>query len=214
MTLCVSRPNPLCLYPHAAGLDGPGYLVSLVRVASPHTSAQAIDSIVSDFDGLLLGFEGSHSAHWPEDLLLENCHGVVALENGWFDVKPSVHHIIFGTAREHLGPFVLADVNVILDAIKLFLGYLGAHHSCRIIGISGFNCFRTRNNPLHKFVVDVFLHQQPGLASAYLALIECKEHGTLDSLIEQLIILVGNGREIYVWTLAPQLHGHRDQFVR
>ena len=69
--------------------------------------------------------------HRAEDLLLEDAHLVVALEDGRLDVVAVLQIAVeIGAlaAGQHLGAFLLADVEVGQDLLQLLVGGLRADH--------------------------------------------------------------------------------------
>jgi hypothetical protein len=85
-----------------------------MSITSEHTSTQAKRCIVSNGNSLLHSLEGGHGHHGAEDLLLEDSHVVLALEDGGLDVVSALHGIVGNTASEDLSSFLLANFKVFL----------------------------------------------------------------------------------------------------
>jgi large subunit ribosomal protein L11e len=82
----VGRVCVVAVDPHTTGLDGSWYLVQLVGITGPDSGSQTVGGVVGDLDGLRGGLEGGAGRHGAEDLLLEDSHLIVALENRGLDV--------------------------------------------------------------------------------------------------------------------------------
>ena len=73
-----------------AGLDATTEAVRRARVAGPHAGAQAVGGVVRDRDPVVEAVEAGHRHDRAEDLLLEDPHPVVALEDGGLDVEAAI----------------------------------------------------------------------------------------------------------------------------
>jgi hypothetical protein len=135
----VSGVQVVAVHPHTASLNGTRHLVlysvrqyqkpqirkyfraenqnipyQLMSITSEHTSTQAKRGIVGNGNSLLHSLEGGHGHHGAEDLLLEDSHVVLALEDGGLDVVSTLHGIVGDAASEDLSSFLLANFKVFL----------------------------------------------------------------------------------------------------
>ena len=59
-------------------------------------------SIVGNGDSLFSGLESCNGRHWTEDLVLEDAHLVVSLEDRGLHVVTAVHDLMHLTTTQHL----------------------------------------------------------------------------------------------------------------
>ena len=115
--------------PDTARLDAAAHAERLARVARPDAGAEAVHRVVRDLERLLLGLERRHREHGAEDLLLEDPHLVVALEDRRLEVvaarQLAVEHVPLA-ADQQLGALLEADLDVALDLLELRGRHLGA----------------------------------------------------------------------------------------
>ena len=87
--------------------------------------------------------------HRPEDLLLEDAHLVVALEDGRLDVvailQLAVEFRLRSPPVSTFAPFLLADVDVRQDLLQLIVGRLRADHRARVERIALLRSASTRS---------------------------------------------------------------------
>mmetsp|Transcript_38569 Transcript_38569/g.87715 ORF Transcript_38569/g.87715 Transcript_38569/m.87715 type:complete len:500 (+) Transcript_38569:271-1770(+) len=204
------RVGVVAVHPHAASFDCARHGVGLVRVARPDARAQAVDSVIGNRDCLLLRLECGHARHGAEYLLLEHLHVVGALEDRRLDVVPAAHDVVRRSACEDSRTLRRADVQVVHDAVVLRLRDLSSHHGARFQRVSCLDRLGPRDHLGHELVVDVFMHQQPGLASADLALVEREHHSTLHSLVQEVVVCVHNRLEEDIGALPAKLHRRRN----
>jgi hypothetical protein len=69
------------------GLDAAAGAVEGVGVPGPDAGAEPVEGVVGDLDGVVEVTEPGDRHDRPEDLLLEDPHRVVALEDGRLDVE-------------------------------------------------------------------------------------------------------------------------------
>ena len=123
-------------------------LYAAVHVACPDAGAEAVERVVGDLHGLVFVFEGGDGDDGPEDLLLEDAHLVVALEDGRLDVEAVLEVAVERgalAAGEDLGAFLPADVEVGEDLFDLLGGGLRADHGGaveRVALLDGFDAAR------------------------------------------------------------------------
>src|SRR4029453_2061038 len=171
--------------PDPTGLDPASDAVRGVGVARPNPGAQAEHRVVGDLQGLVEVLERGDGHDGAEDLLLENPHPVVALEDGRLDVVA-----VFQAAEdpavatgEHPRPFGGADVDVAEDFLQLPLACLRADHRRRVERVTGHNGLHSLQRPRHELVVDGAVDQRSGRARAHLALIQREHHEAFDRLV-------------------------------
>ncbi len=201
--------------PDATGLDAPGQSLHLVNVPGPDAGAQSVHGVVGDLQGFFLVLEGGHAEHRTEDLFLEHTHVVLALEHRGLDVIAlGIGLVVVGfAAAENLGPFILADLDVVEDLHELVVGCLGAHHGGGVQGVAHLDGVDTLQAALHELVVDVLLDQRPGRTGADLALIEGEQHQALDGFVQEVVVGGHDGVEEDVGRFSPQFQGHRDDVL-
>ena len=204
------------VHPHTTRLDRSRHLVEFMCIPRPNAGTQPVGGIVRDGDGLFRVLEGGHGQHWSEDLFLEDAHLVVALEHGGLDVIPRGEvalQLRRSTTREHLGTFLLADIDVAEDLLVLVIAGLCAKHGSTIQRTAELHGFHARDHTLHELVVDALVYQQTRRAGADLTLVQAEHHRSFDSFVEERIVSVHHGREEDVRALATQFHGHRVQVL-
>src|SRR3990172_704825 len=121
----------IAVRPDPAGANAAAHAVGGVHVPGPHAGAEPVQGVVGDGERVRLVLEGRHRHHRPEDLLLEDPHAVVALEDGRLDVVAALDLSVEPgavAAREQLRALLLADVDVGEDLLELLLGRLRADH--------------------------------------------------------------------------------------
>mmetsp|Transcript_39887 Transcript_39887/g.69060 ORF Transcript_39887/g.69060 Transcript_39887/m.69060 type:complete len:559 (+) Transcript_39887:102-1778(+) len=212
----VGRVGMVVVYPHTAGLDGTRHLVHLVGIAGPHASAKAVDTVVGDRNSLFGGLEGGHRSHRAEDLLLEDAHLVVSLEDRRSNVVTAAQlarELVDSATGQHLRALGTANVEVALDAVELLITHLRAHHDSRVERVADLDGLGALNHTLHELLVDALVHQEATGAGADLALVQRKQHGTFNGLVEEGIIVIRHGGEEEQRRLATELHGHRDEVL-
>ena len=142
---------------------------------------------------LVLVLERGDRDHRAEDLLLEDPHLVVAVEHGRLDVEAVVQLAAQRgplAADQHLGAFLLADVDVGEDLLELVVGGLGADHGRGLERVALLDLVDAGDRLLHEAVVDRSLHQRAARAGADLALVQ-REHGeAFQRLVEEVVVLV------------------------
>src|SRR5690606_34717448 len=82
----MGRVGMVAVGPDAAGLDVAAEAIGAVPVAGPDAGAEAVERVVGDLERFLLVLEGRDRDDGAEDLLLEDAHLVVALEDRRLDV--------------------------------------------------------------------------------------------------------------------------------
>ena len=210
------RVGVVAVGPDPAGLDRATHAVGDVAVAAPDAGAQAVERVVGDLERLGLVLEGGHGQHRAEDLLLEDAHLVVALEQGRLDVVAAGQVAVqvgLVAADQYFSAFLLAQVEVGHDLGQLFLGSLRAHHGVGIERAAHLDRRHARQAALHELVVDRFLDQRTARAGADLALVEGEQHQALDCLVQEAVVLVHHVGKEDVGRLAAQLQRGRDQVV-
>src|SRR6266542_6065527 len=107
-----------------AGAHAPGDVDTLVDVARPHRSGEAVLTVVGDADGVVGRVVRDDRENGPEDLLARDAHRVVdAGEHRRLDVPTLVQSGRTAVAPHgDLRPFLLADGDVLLDPFLLTLG--------------------------------------------------------------------------------------------
>ena len=191
--------------PDPSRLDGAAHPVAGIAVARPNTRAETVERVVGDRQRFGLGLEGRHREHGPEDLLLEDAHLVVALEQGRLHVvaaRKLALHLRLAAAGEHLGAFLLAEVEVGQDLGQLLLGGLRAEHRRRVERVALLDRRHTAEDALHETVIDRFVDDRARRAGADLALVEREQHHALDGLVEEIIVFGSDVGEEHVRRLA------------
>src|SRR5882757_5065877 len=117
--------------PDAARLDGAARAVGGVDVPRPHAGPEPVQRVVGDLDGVVEVVEGRDRDDRAEDLLLEDPHPVVALEDRRLDVVTALQLPVVVdafAAGENLGALLPADVEIGEDLPHLVVGGLAADH--------------------------------------------------------------------------------------
>ena len=214
----VGRVLVVAVGPHAAGLDRAAHPVGPVGVARPDAGAEAVERVVGDLERLGVVGERGHREHRAEDLLLEDPHLVVALEDGRLEVVAAVQlaaELGAVAADQQLGALLQPDLAVALDLLELRRRDLRRRASStgRAGGPGGSRAIRCQA-ALHELVVDRLVDQRARRAGADLALVEGVEHEPLDRLVEELVVLGHHVGEEDVRRLAAELGRRRDQVLR
>ena len=202
--------------PHAAGLDAPAHAVRRVHVARPHPRAQPEERVVGDVQRVVQVAEGRHRQHRAEDLLLEDAHAVVALEDGGLHVVSAAQLALVHPLRaagEHAGALLLSDVDVRQDLAQLLLAGLRAEHRPRVQRVALHDQPGPGDRALHEAVVDGLVHQRAAGAGAHLTLVQ-REHGeAFQRLVQEVVVVRHHVAEEDVGRLAPQLQRDGDQVL-
>src|SRR5579864_6612659 len=125
------RIQVVAVRPDAPRLNGTAHPIRAAAISSPDAGTKAVERVVGNFEGLRLVLEGGDGEDRSEDLLLEDAHLVVALEDGGFEVVAILELAVDAgamTTGEDLGALVAADLNVVGDFLKLLGGYLRTEH--------------------------------------------------------------------------------------
>src|SRR4051812_13018576 len=129
------RIGVIAVRPDPAGLDAAAHAEGGVHVARPHARAQPVERVVGDRQRLFLVLERRHRNHRAEDLLLEDAHLVVALEDGRLDVEAAFEVVleqVAFAADQALGALLAAEVEVAEDLLELLARRLRADHGRRV----------------------------------------------------------------------------------
>src|SRR5262249_33513550 len=121
----------IAIGPDAAGLDRAAEAVAAIGVAAPDAGAEAVQRVVGDRQGFVIGLEGRDRYDRAKDLLLEDPHLVVPLEHGRLNIEAAGK--ITGqrgaaAAGEQLGTFLLSNVDIGKNFLQLLVRRLGADH--------------------------------------------------------------------------------------
>src|SRR4051812_39215600 len=73
--------------PDASGLDGAAELIRTVQVASPDAGTETVERVVGDGESFIVVLEGGDGDDRSEDLLLEDAHLIVTLEDCGLDIE-------------------------------------------------------------------------------------------------------------------------------
>src|SRR6202046_3680161 len=123
----VRRVGVVAVRPDPPGLDVAAGPVGGVGVTGPDTGAEAVQRVVGGLDGVVVVVELGHRDHRAEDLLLEDPHLVVALEDRRLDVEAARQLAIelgLLATGEDLRALLLGDVDVGQDLLVLVIGSL------------------------------------------------------------------------------------------
>src|SRR6202000_853075 len=116
----VRRVSVVAVRPDPPGLDVAAGPVSRVGVPGPDAGAEAVQRVVGGLDGVVVVVELGDRHHRAEDLLLEDPHLVLALEDRRLDVEAARQLTIklgLLATGEDLGPLLPADVDVGQDLL-------------------------------------------------------------------------------------------------
>jgi hypothetical protein len=183
-----------------------------VQVPRPDARAEAVQRVVGDLDGVGEVGEPGHRDDRAEDLLLEDPHPVLALEDSRLDVVPAGQlpaEVRLLAADQDPGAFLPADVDVGEDLLQLVVAGLRADHG------GGVQRVALRHGPGalqrvgHELVVDRVLDERPGRAGAHLALVQREHREPLERLVVELVPRAGHVLEEDVRALAAKLQRHR-----
>ena len=146
----VRRVLVVAVRPDPAGLDLATGPVGLRTVARPDAGAEPVEGVVGDLERVVLVVEAGHRDDRAEDLLLEDPHRVVALEDRRLDVVAAgqvAAELGPRAAGEHLGALLAADVEVGQDLLELVVRGLRADHGVgveRVALLDRLRCARPR----------------------------------------------------------------------
>lgn len=197
--------------PDATGLDGTGYLVEFVGVASPNAGTEAIKGIIGEGDGFFLCSEGGDGGDWTEYFFLEDTHFVMAFEDGGFYVVAMFEATVdveWTATTEDLGTFLTADVHVAEDFLVLVFAGLGAHHGVGVEGVAYPDGAGAAHDFFHETVVDAFVDEHAAGAGADFALVEGEHYSAFDGFVEEFVVLIHNRGEEDVGAFAAEFHGY------
>src|SRR5690606_23324593 len=99
--------------PDPAGLDRTASAIGDSPVTGPDAGTETVQGVVGDLHRIVEVVEGGDRQDRAEDLLLEDPHAVVALEDGWRHVVTASQISVelgSGAAGEDLGALILADL--------------------------------------------------------------------------------------------------------
>ena len=177
----------------------------LPRIRRPHGARQAVDRVVAQRDGFLLGGEGLDREHGPEGLVLHAGHvGPAAIEHSGKVVAAARERGEFDgiggapAAPEH-GSLPESPRHVLLDLLPVLGGDERAGLGIGVEGTAEADALGAAHDLVDDAVVDRFLHQQPCPRRADLAAVEeDRRERVVDGSIE-----VGIGEDD-VGILAPE----------
>src|SRR5215472_15972490 len=168
-------------------------------VTRPHRRCKPVGCVIGDADGVLLVRKGNYSGHGAEDLLARDAGAVCGV------VEDRRLHVIAlcegrrpSASDRQLG-FGLADLQIRVDALVLFLADQRSHLGFAREWRAELDAFRLLGHGLHEPRVDGALYEDAAASRANLALVdEDAEQRAVDSRFE-----VGVGEE-YVGRLAAE----------
>ena len=158
--------------------------------------------------------ELGHRQHRAKDFFLEDAHLVMALEHGRLDIEAVFQpatQVGTLTASQHGGAFVLAQLQVALNLVHLFLRRLRADHGGRVQRVTLLDFGYTLECALHKAVVDGLVYQRAAWAGAHLTLVQRKHHEAFNRLVEESVVFGGHVVKEDVRRFAAQLQRDRNQ---
>src|SRR5665648_989679 len=202
--------------PHPTGLDPAAHPVGAVAVARPHAGAEAVLRVVGDPQRVRLVGERRQCEHRSEDLLLEDPHRVLTLEDRRLVVVPAVvgrRHRGGRSTGQDLAALAAADVNVAGDLLELRDRHLRPDHRLGVEGVALLDRLHAHQDALHERVVDVGLDERPRRARADLALVEREQHEALDGLVQERVVVGHDVAEEDVRALATEFGSDRDDVL-
>src|SRR5690606_4963465 len=117
------RVRVVLVYPNSTRLDGSRHLVQLMCVARPHACTQTINRIVGDLNSFGFVFESGYRQNRSENLLLEDSHPVMTLQQRWLHVITVLQislKFVGISAGKYLATFFLTEFNIIQDFVILY----------------------------------------------------------------------------------------------
>ncbi len=125
----------------------------------------------------------------------------MALEQGRLDVIPVGQVALQGfhsAAGQKFGPFATRDFQVRNYLFELLLRGLGADHGVGVQRITALDLRNLFHDFRHERLIDRFLHQSPGWASAHLSLVEEAKHQPFGRLFDKALLRAHDVVEIDV----------------
>lgn len=171
---------------HGASADAVGDAEGGVDVLAPDCASEAVFGGVGEADGLFGIVERDGADHGAEDFFLGDGHAVVDLaEQGWVVELAAVFVDQGVAAKSKLCSFGLAEGDVALNGIDLFLVDDRAHASGWVERVAGFPVAGFFFHLVQKFIVDAALYQQAGAGGAGLAaVVEASNGGPFRSFFQ------------------------------
>ncbi|MEE8658444.1 hypothetical protein DOFOFD_05410 [Acetobacteraceae bacterium EV16P] len=83
----------IAIDPDASGLNATPHTEACVRITAPHASAQTIFRVIGDGEGFLFRFKGCHGEDRAKNLLLEDSHFVMTLEDRRLNVETIIQPV-------------------------------------------------------------------------------------------------------------------------
>ena len=160
--------------------------------------------------------ERRHRHHGAEDLLLEDPHRVLALEDGGGDVVPAgeVSTEVHRLATTHqAGAFVLPDLDVVQDLVVLLLAGLRTDHGVAVQRVALYDLLGALGGIDQELVEDRLLDQRPARAGADLALVQREHREALERLVIEVVVLQRDVVEEDVRALAAEFQGDRNDVL-
>src|SRR5450755_827356 len=192
--------------PNGSMPKSPGNPLAAAGVTGPHRAGQAVDRVIADRNGLVLGAEPLDRQDRTEDLLLDDPHLPAAVGEDGRSEEEAGSQLRLGrahAARDEPGTLLTPDPDIALDLGQVLgrderagLGSLGP-------AVAQPDLLRPAGNLGHECVVDRVLHDRPAAGRADLA--RMQERGSQGVVDRRLEVGVG---EDDVGTLAAQLQGH------
>src|SRR5699024_1513872 len=190
----VRRVAVIVVHPHATGLDGAAGAVDGVLLPRPHTGAQPVQGVVRDRDRLVVAVEPRQREHRTEDLLLEDPHRVVALEERGGDV------VAAGEVAAEIG--ALAAGEPLRALLRAGVEAGGVRAQLVAAGLRGARRVGVRRVALRRGlhagdaagdegVGHRGLHERPRGRGAHLALVQRKHREALERLV--VVVVLGRG---------------------
>ena len=202
--------------PHATRLDLAARTVGGGRVPRPHPGAQAVEGVVGDGHGVVEVGEARDGDDGTEDLLLEDAHLVVALEDrrghvvAAGQVAAEVRALATG---DDPGALLRADVDVGQDLLELVVAGLRPDHGRGVERVALHDGLDPLGGGGEERLVDRLLDERTRRAGAHLALVEREHREALEGLVVESVLAAGHVGEEDVGALAAELEGDRDEVL-
>src|SRR3989304_8268191 len=133
---------------------------------------QPVDHSVGDLDALLEAVKRNHGDHRPEDLFLRDAHLRVAVAEDGGRVEGAFVAVAAGKRRaaaEQPRAFVLADCDVLVDALALLVVDAGAHLDRGVEAVAHLQALRPLDEPVEELLVDLLVDAHAAGGGAALA---------------------------------------------
>ncbi len=212
----MSRIGVIAVCPYASGLNAAAHFIGQITVTTPDARPQAILRVVGELQRLVHGFKRGDGQHRSKNFLLENAHVVLTEQDSRLKVvallQIAAQHLTT-TAGQHIGPLFFADINIVEDGFQLAMRYLRSHLGDVIQRITAANRLHAPDRPLHKALINGFLHQRAARTGADFTLVEREQRKPFQRFVEEGVLFIHHVGKEDVRRFPAQLQGDRNDVL-